>query len=205
MCGAGTGRSRPAERQRLSATRRTWTLLTARIRACRICRRRSARASRCRMSRVRCWCRRRRRRILIASQAPGTKVHLFRHSVQRRLRRPAARLAGRYARGILRSPKLFAIAADGLLLSRPGRQGRATCRRAANARRPGAAPLMALMPQIELVLTIGLYAQAWHLGSLRGRFADRRLSRTGEPIYGAAGSAAACCRCRIRLGATPAG
>ena len=29
------------------------------------------------------------------------------------------------------------------------------------------APLMALMPQIELVLTIGLYAQAWHLGSAR--------------------------------------
>ena len=30
------------------------------------------------------------------------------------------------------------------------------------------APLMAAMPQIELVLTIGLYAQAWHLGSARG-------------------------------------
>ena len=29
------------------------------------------------------------------------------------------------------------------------------------------APLMAAMPQIELVLTIGLYAQAWHLGDAR--------------------------------------
>ena len=28
-------------------------------------------------------------------------------------------------------------------------------------------PLMALMPQIDLVLTIGLYAQAWHLGGRR--------------------------------------
>ena len=31
------------------------------------------------------------------------------------------------------------------------------------------APLMAAMPQIELVLTIGLYAQAWHIGDARGR------------------------------------
>lgn len=29
------------------------------------------------------------------------------------------------------------------------------------------ARLMALMPQVELVLTIGLYAQAWHMGELR--------------------------------------
>ena len=35
------------------------------------------------------------------------------------------------------------------------------------------APLMALMPQIELVLTIGIYAQSWHLGSRgRGSLAD---------------------------------
>ena len=30
------------------------------------------------------------------------------------------------------------------------------------------AELMALMPQIDLVLAIGLYAQAWHLGARRG-------------------------------------
>jgi uracil-DNA glycosylase len=30
------------------------------------------------------------------------------------------------------------------------------------------ARLMAAMPQIDLVLAIGLYAQAWHLGDLRG-------------------------------------
>ena len=29
------------------------------------------------------------------------------------------------------------------------------------------APLMALMPQIELVLTIGIYAQSWHMGAMR--------------------------------------
>ena len=29
------------------------------------------------------------------------------------------------------------------------------------------APLMAAMPQIELVLTIGIYAQAWHMGETR--------------------------------------
>ena len=29
------------------------------------------------------------------------------------------------------------------------------------------APLMALMPQIDLVLTIGIYAQSWHMGAAR--------------------------------------
>ena len=35
------------------------------------------------------------------------------------------------------------------------------------------APLMALMPQIDLVLTIGLYAQALAYGRRAARFADR--------------------------------
>ena len=41
------------------------------------------------------------------------------------------------------------------------------------------APLMAAMPQIELVLTIGLYAQAWHLGGAARRLADRDGDATG--------------------------
>ena len=32
---------------------------------------------------------------------------------------------------------------------------------------------MALMPQVDLVLAIGLYAQAWHLGAGAGALADR--------------------------------
>ena len=103
-------------------------------------------------------------RVLIAGQAPGTKVH-FGRSVRRCLRRPAARLAGG-RREILRSGNCHR--ADGFLLSRPRRQGR----------RPAAAPGMraelavaahGAMPQIELVLAVGLYAQAWHIGGERAR------------------------------------
>ena len=105
-------------------------------------------------------------RILIASQAPGTKVHIsgmpFTDASGDRLRD----WLGVSQRGILR-PGEFRDRADGVLLSRARTPRAATCRRAANARRPGARALMALMPQIELVLTIGLYAQAWHMGDAR--------------------------------------
>ena len=65
------------------------------------------------------------------------------------------------------------------------------------------APLMALMPQIDLVLAIGLYAQAWHLGG------KRKPSLTETVMdwraLWASDAGPACCRCRIRPGATPAG
>ena len=51
------------------------------------------------------------------------------------------------------------------------------------------APLMAAMPQIELVLTIGLYAQAWHLGAaLRGSLTEH--VRDWRAIYAADADAA---------------
>ena len=70
-------------------------------------------------------------------------------------------------------PRLFAITPMGFCF--PGQDAKGADlpprRECAPAWR---APLMALMPQIELVLAIGLYAQAWHLGSaVRGSLTER--------------------------------
>ncbi|MDO9306298.1 MAG: uracil-DNA glycosylase family protein, partial [Mesorhizobium sp.] len=104
-------------------------------------------------------------RILIASQAPGTKVHLsgmpFTDASGDRLRNWL---------GVRREEfydlKNFAIVPMGFCF--PGQDAKGgdlpPRRECAPAWR---APLMELMPQIELVLTIGLYAQAWHMGDAR--------------------------------------
>jgi uracil-DNA glycosylase len=105
-------------------------------------------------------------KILIASQAPGTKVHLsgmpFTDASGDRLRDWLG-----VTREEFYDPGLFAITPMGFCF--PGQDARGADlpprRECAPAWR---APLMAAMPQIELVLTIGLYAQAWHIGS-RGR------------------------------------
>jgi uracil-DNA glycosylase len=111
-------------------------------------------------------------RILIASQAPGTKVHLSGI--------PFTDLSGDRLRawlGVTREefydPRLFAITPMGFCF--PGQDAKGADlpprRECAPAWR---APLMALMPQIELVLAIGLYAQAWHLGdAARGSLTER--------------------------------
>ncbi|RLP22672.1 uracil-DNA glycosylase family protein [Mesorhizobium sp. YM1C-6-2] len=104
-------------------------------------------------------------RILIASQAPGTKVHLS--------GRPFTDASGDRLRSWLGvtpdefyDPKKFAIVPMGFCF--PGQDARGADlpprRECAPAWRK---PLMAAMPQIELVLTIGLYAQAWHMGETR--------------------------------------
>jgi uracil-DNA glycosylase len=104
-------------------------------------------------------------RILIASQAPGTKVHLsgmpFTDASGDRLRSWL---------GVTREEfydlRNFAIVPMGFCF--PGQDARGADlpprRECAPAWR---APLMAAMPQIELVLTIGIYAQAWHMGETR--------------------------------------
>ena len=43
-----------------------------------------------------------------------------------------------------------------------------TCRRAANAPPSWHRRLFAAMPQLELILAVGSYAQRWHLGRLQG-------------------------------------
>jgi uracil-DNA glycosylase len=106
-----------------------------------------------------------RARVLIAGQAPGTKVHLS--------GRPFTDASGDRLRGWLGvSPEEFydtdnfAILPMGFCFPGQDAKGgdlppRRECAPAWRAR------LMALMPQVELVLTIGLYAQAWHIGELR--------------------------------------
>jgi uracil-DNA glycosylase len=106
-------------------------------------------------------------RILIASQAPGTKVHLsgipFTDASGNRLRSWLG-----VTRDEFYDQKNFAIVPMGFCF--PGQDAKGADlpprRECAPAWR---APLMAAMPQIELVLTIGLYAQAWHMGETRGR------------------------------------
>ena len=105
-------------------------------------------------------------RILIAGQAPGTKVHAtglpFNDASGDRLR---AWLG--VSRDEFYNPALFAIAAMGFCF--PGQDSKGgdlpPRRECAPAWRT---PLMALMPQIELVLAIGKYAQAWHMPHARG-------------------------------------
>lgn len=104
-------------------------------------------------------------RVLIAGQAPGTKVHQsgmpFTDASGDRLRNWLGVSAAEFY-----DPEKFAIVPMGFCF--PGQDakgGDLPPRRECAAR--WRAPLMALMPQIDLVLTIGLYAQEWHLGGHR--------------------------------------
>ncbi|TIM39958.1 uracil-DNA glycosylase family protein [Mesorhizobium sp.] len=162
-----SGDLQPAERRRLSMSPRHERELenfAARVRACRICvenpvgqplpheprpvLRPSSSA-----------------RILIASQAPGTKVHMsgmpFTDASGDRLRN----WLGVSSEEFYDTTK-FAIVPMGFCF--PGQDAKGSDlpprRECAAAWR---APLMALMPHIDLVLTIGLYAQSWHMGAAR--------------------------------------
>lgn len=104
-------------------------------------------------------------RVLLAGQAPGTKVHLsgmpFTDASGDRLRS----WLGVSAEEFYDTGK-FAIVPMGFCF--PGQDAKGSDlpprRECAPAWR---APLMALMPQIDLVLTIGSYAQSWHMGEAR--------------------------------------
>ncbi|MBA3448466.1 MAG: uracil-DNA glycosylase family protein [Pseudaminobacter sp.] len=104
-------------------------------------------------------------RILIAGQAPGTKVHAsglpFDDASGDRLRDWLG-----VTRDEFYDSEKFAIVPMGFCF--PGQDAKGgdlpPRRECAPAWRPR---LLALMPQIELVLTIGLYAQSWHIGPAR--------------------------------------
>lgn len=104
-------------------------------------------------------------RVLIASQAPGTKVHLsgkpFTDASGDRLRNWLGVTSEEFY-----DPEKFAIVPMGFCFPGQDAHGgdlppRREC--AAHWRQP----LMDLMPQIDLVLTIGIYAQSWHMGTSR--------------------------------------
>lgn len=104
-------------------------------------------------------------RILIASQAPGTKVH--------QSGRPFTDASGDRLRQWLGvsneefyDPGKFAIVPMGFCFPGQDSHGgdlppRRECAAAWRQK------LMDLMPQIDLVLTIGIYAQNWHMGPAR--------------------------------------
>lgn len=113
-------------------------------------------------------------RILLASQAPGTKVHLsglpFTDASGDRLRDWLGVTSEQFY-----DTGKFAIVPMGFCFPGQDAKGadlppRKECAPVWRAR------LMASMPQIELVLTIGIYAQSWHMG------AARRASLT-ETVY----------------------
>ncbi|MFI0846269.1 uracil-DNA glycosylase family protein [Mesorhizobium sp. IMUNJ 23232] len=101
-------------------------------------------------------------RILIAGQAPGTKVHLS--------GKPFSDASGMRLRdwlGVTEATFYDArrIAMAGMGFCFPGQDAKGgdlpPRRECAPAWR---AQLLSLMPQVELVVAVGLYAQAWHIG-----------------------------------------
>jgi uracil-DNA glycosylase len=104
-------------------------------------------------------------RVLIASQAPGTKVHAS--------GRPFTDASGDRLRDWLGiGPEIFydasrvAIVPMGLCF--PGQDGRGADLPPRRECAPHWQPrLMRRLGAVELVLAIGMYAQSWHLGGLR--------------------------------------
>lgn len=104
-------------------------------------------------------------RILIAGQAPGTKVHLSGIPFDDRSGDRLRDWLG-VTRDIFYDRDRFAILPMGFCFPGQDAKGgdlppRPECAPAWRAR------FLSAMPQVELVLAIGLYAQAWHLGGLR--------------------------------------
>jgi uracil-DNA glycosylase len=104
-------------------------------------------------------------RILLAGQAPGTRVHAtgtpFLDPSGDRLRSWLGVTAEEFY-----DPTKFAILPMGFCFPGLDAHGgdlppRKECAPAWRAR------LLALMPQVDLVLTIGMYAHAWHIGAAR--------------------------------------
>jgi uracil-DNA glycosylase len=123
-------------------------------------------------------------KILIASQAPGTRVHASGVPFDDRSGDRLREWLG-MTREAFYDPSRLAIVPMGFCF--PGldahggdRPPRAECAPAWRAR------LLALMPQVELVLVIGLYAQRWHLGADRGASVDATV-RDWRRIFGRPG------------------
>lgn len=104
-------------------------------------------------------------RILIAGQAPGTKVHLSGTPFEDRSGDRLREWLG-IDRATFYDPSRLAILPMGFCF--PGQDAKGSDL----PPRPECAPawrrrFLDLMPQIELVLVIGQYAQAWHIGPAR--------------------------------------
>ena len=116
-------------------------------------------------------------RLCIASQAPGTRVHLSGRPFTDASGVQVARLA-RPRRGELLRRAPGGDRADGPLLSGAGRQGRRSAAAARMRSACGANASSPRCPALELILLIGQYAQAWHLG----RRGEGRPHGDGRPL-----------------------
>ena len=116
-------------------------------------------------------------RILIASQAPGSKTHVkgrtFDDASGNRLRRWLGVTPDQFY-----DPEMFAILPMGFCYPGTGTGGdlppRPEC--AANWRKP----LLQAMPHIELTLVVGQYALDWHLGERKSRTLTETVKRWQE-------------------------
>lgn len=106
-------------------------------------------------------------KILIAGQAPGTKVHASGVPFQDRSGDTLRQWLG-IDKQTFYDPAKFAILPMGFCF--PGQDNKGSDL----PPRPECAPawrqqFLDLMPQVKLLLAIGQYAQAWHLGPNRGK------------------------------------
>ena len=128
-------------------------------------------------------------RILIAGQAPGRRVHEsglpFDDPSGDRLRG----LDGRGPRDLLWRPG-DRRGGHGLLLSRDRSGTAPTIRRCRAARRSGGRRLLAELPNVELTLLVGGYAQAWTLGKARPELGHRNRAGLARLPAGRAADAA---------------
>lgn len=155
--------------------------LLARIRACRICADEPAGRKLPHEPRPVVWAQA-TARLLVAGQAPGTRVHAtgvpFNDPSGERLRDWMG-----IDRETFYDTSRIAIAPMGFCF--PGQDGKGgdlpPRRECAPAWR---APLMAALPRIELVLAIGQYAQSWHLGVSRGETMTETVSAWRDYVCG---------------------
>ena len=140
--------------------------------------------------------------MLIAGQAPGLRVHEsglpFNDASGDRLRQWLGVTASEFY-----DPSLFAIVPMGFCFPGYDDKGSDLPPRRECAPR-WRARVMDAMPQIELVLAIGQYAQGWHLGDRRAATMTETV-RNWRDISGLQHRSGGARRCRIRAGATPAG
>jgi uracil-DNA glycosylase len=120
-------------------------------------------------------------RVLIAGQAPGLRVHEsglpFDDASGNRLRDWMA-----VTREEFYDPKKFAIVPMGFCFPGYDAKGsdlppRLECAPFWRAR------VIAAMPQIELVLAVGGYAQAWHLGSRQGKSMTETVANWRDYVF----------------------
>lgn len=111
-------------------------------------------------------------RVLIAGQAPGTRVHASGIPFDDRSGDRLRQWLG-VTREEFYNPDLFAIVPMGFCF--PGQDLRGSDLPPRRECTPAwREPLLARMPQVELILAIGSYAQAWHLaGDSRVKLGER--------------------------------